>query len=281
MSAYKSFAVIGAGTLGLPIINALVAKNVSVVLLSRPGSAPKEVPKSVEVVHVDYTNAAAVAEVFKQHKVEVVLPTITTTASATQKPFADAAKLAGVKLFVPSEYGCPTDGHTDDLLAPKNEIAEYLKSINIPSARIYVGNFIEFIPWITSFGETGKFTIVGKGDAQMSFTSIGDIAGFVAHILTTLPASELENRIFRIQGDRGSFHSVASQFKTTVEHVDTISGETGPIKTALLTLFDTGAASTGWDAANKVERTGSEAAGSSNALWEGHHWKTIKEVHNL
>lgn len=124
MSSYKSFAVIGAGAIGLPIAGALAAaKDVSVVLLSRPGSSAKTVPSSVKVVQVDHNDAAAVAAVFKEHKVDVVLSTITTAASAAQKSLVDAAKLASVKLFVPSEYGLPTVGYNDGPMGEKNQIA--------------------------------------------------------------------------------------------------------------------------------------------------------------
>ncbi|KAJ7510296.1 hypothetical protein B0H11DRAFT_1846103 [Mycena galericulata] len=279
--AYKSFAVVGAGLLGLPIINALVAQKASVILLSRPQSADKAVPSEVQVVKVDFTDASAVAAVLKEHKVDVVVSTLATSAAAAQKPLVEAAKLAAVKLFVPSEFGMPTEGHTEGLLGEKNKIAESLKAAGIPSVRIYVGLFIEFVPWITGFSEHGKIRIIGQGDVPVSFTSFTDIAGFVGHILTTLPPSDLENRIFRIQGDRATFKDVALQFKTTVESVDRIPGEAGELKTSLLTVMSTGAGSTGWDPINKVDGSGDDAAGNANKFWPGHHWKTIRTVHNL
>ncbi|KAJ6466126.1 hypothetical protein C8R47DRAFT_1188118 [Mycena vitilis] len=281
MSTYKSFAVIGAGTLGVPLIEALVTKNVSVVLLSRPGSSAKPVPASVQVVHVDYTDAAAVAEVFEQYNVDVVLPTITATAGAAQRALADAAKLAQVKLFVPSEYGFPSDGCTEGIHGEKNEIDVYLKFLTIPTARIYNGLFTEFIPWLTGYtAENGKFAIVGKGEAPVSFTAVPDIAGFVAHILTTLPPSQLENRIFRLEGERASLNDVAGLFKASIEYVDSVAGEAAELKTGVARELDSGAGSTGWDRVENVEGLGSDAAGSANALWPGHHWKTIKEVHS-
>jgi len=281
MSAYKSFAVVGAGTVGLPIVNALAAQNVTVIVLSRPGSSTKTVPSGVQVVQVDFNDAVAVAAVLKEHKVDVVLSTVTTTASAAQKSLVDAAKLAAIKLFVPSEYGFPTEGQTQGPLAVKNEIAEYLKSANIPSTRIYTGAFTEFIPWLADYSAGGKIKVIGKGDAPISYTSIPDIAGFVAYILTTHPPSELENRILRLEGDRASLNELAVQFKTSVEHVDSIEGEGGEFKTRLHNLIDAGAGSTGWDGVKNAEGTGSNAAGSGNALWPGHHWQTIKEVHKL
>jgi hypothetical protein len=80
-----------------------------------------------------------------------------------------------------------------------------------------------------------------------------------------------------------SLNDLGALFKTgtSVEHVENITGEAGEIKTSLLTLFDSGTGSSGWDAANKMEGSGSNAAGSVDALWPGHQWRTIEEVHNL
>ncbi|KAF8146402.1 hypothetical protein K438DRAFT_1869623 [Mycena galopus ATCC 62051] len=282
MSAYKSFAVAGGGRLGLPIINALAARNASVVLLSRPGYSTKTVPSGVQVAEVDFTDTEAVAAVLKQHKVDVVLATLGPTAAAAQKPLVDAAKLAVVKLFVPSEYGTPTDGYTEGRWVAKAEIAAYLKSLNIPSARIYNGVFMEFIPWLVDYTPGGKIKVVGAGDTPVSFTSVLDIAGFVAHILTTLPPSALENQVFRLEGERCTLSSLAAQFNTTVERVEKITGEGGEQKTGLQVMMNSGAGTTGWDEVAKVEHTtGSEATGSANKLWEGHEWRSIKEVHGL
>ncbi|KAJ7027859.1 hypothetical protein C8F04DRAFT_1189068 [Mycena alexandri] len=60
MSAHKSFVVVGDGTVGIPLINSPAAKNVSVILLSRPGSSAKTVPSGVMVIEVDTNDAAAV-----------------------------------------------------------------------------------------------------------------------------------------------------------------------------------------------------------------------------
>ncbi|KAJ7660916.1 hypothetical protein DFH06DRAFT_1089329 [Mycena polygramma] len=287
MSAYRSFAVVGGGTIGLPIVGALATHNVSVILLSRPGSSTKSVPPTVQVVHVDYSDAAAVSAVFNQHKIDVVVSTVNIKALSAQKALADAAKIAGVKLFLPSEFGAASDaqpeGFHDTTLGTgdKHKAAEYLKFLNIPSTRIFPGLFIEYIPWVLGYADDGKVRIVGKGEAPASFTSIDDIAGFVAYILMALPPSHLENQIFRLEGDRASLNELGTRFNTTVEHVDRITGENveeAEAKTILSGLLSSGAANPGWDAANGVERSGSEAAGSGNAVWPGHHWKTIKEV---
>ncbi|KAJ7677336.1 NAD(P)-binding protein [Mycena rosella] len=281
MSTYKSFAVVGGGTIGLPIVHALAAQHVSVVLLSRPESSTKSVPPGVQVAKVDYNDAQAVAAVFKEHKVDVVLATLGSRAIDAQKPLVEAAKLAAVKLFAPSEYGMATDGYTEGVLGDKKQIADDLKAAGIPSVRFYTGMFTEGIPRLVGYPEHGKVRIVGKGEVPVSWTSIPDIAGFVAHVLTTLPPSELENRGFRIEGDRTTMNELGALFKTSVEHVDHITGEGGEFTTFLLTVLESGAGSTGWNETTKSEGSGSAAAGSANALWPGHKWQTIKEVLNL
>jgi hypothetical protein len=68
MPTYKSFAVVGGGRIGLPIVSALASHGASVILLSWPGSAPKTVPSTVKVIQVDYNNVAATAAVFKNRE---------------------------------------------------------------------------------------------------------------------------------------------------------------------------------------------------------------------
>ncbi|KAJ6592581.1 hypothetical protein B0H19DRAFT_1215336 [Mycena capillaripes] len=282
MSSYKSFAVIGAGALGSTIVAALAAQNLPVVVLARPGSkSTGKLPAGAKLATVDTSDAAAVAAVFKEHSIDVVLSTVTGYAIGAQKSFVEAAKAANIKLFVPSEYGVPTEGLNEGVWAEKNQIAEQLKSAGIPSLRIYNGLFTEYIPWVFLNAETKKIHIVGKGEAPLSATALPDVAGFVVHVLTTLPAAELENKIFRIEGDRTTANDLGALFKTAVEYVTDIPGEMGDIKTRVATELDSGLGSTGWSVVTMSEGTGDAAANSANKLWPGHHWKTIKEVHGL
>ncbi|KAJ7773302.1 hypothetical protein B0H16DRAFT_1714196 [Mycena metata] len=280
MNTYKSFAVVGGGRVGLPVVTGLAAKNVSVILLSR--SSTKTPPSGVQLIQVDTSDVAAVTVILKEHKVDVVISTIHASSpedAAGQKPVVDAAKAAGVKLYVPSEFGSPTDGHTEGLLGAKNKLAEYAKSIGLPSVRIYTGLFTEFIPFLMGYDTNGKIRVIGKGDTPVSFTALSDVTGFVVYVLATLPPSELENHIFRLEGDRATSNELATKFNTSVDHIDSVPGEGGEFITHLLQTFEAGPGSSGWDEADK--REGSEGAASGNAWWPSHRWKTIKEVHNL
>ncbi|KAF8169000.1 hypothetical protein K438DRAFT_1730376 [Mycena galopus ATCC 62051] len=284
MKPYKSFAVVGAGTVGLPIIRALATRNVSVLLLSRPGSPTKTLPSGVKVVHIDYNDATAVAALFNEHKIDVVISTVAIAGLVGQTSLVDAAKLSGVQLFVPSEFAAPTDSQPPGTNNPiggtgaKNMIAEYSRSVGLPSLRIFTGPFTEGIPYLLGYS-TGQLVIVGKGEVPVSFTAVPDIAGFVAHVLTSLAPSKLDDHIFRLEGERTSLNDLGVQLNVPVKHVDRIDGEEA--KTGLLKLLDSGAGSTGWDEENQREKTGSDAAGSGNAFWPGHSWKSIKEVLNF
>jgi hypothetical protein len=50
--------------------------------------------------------------------------------------------------------------------------------------------------------KNGKITIKGEGNSSQSMTTVGDVARFVTHVLTTLPRDQIEWTKFRIEGDR-------------------------------------------------------------------------------
>ncbi|KAJ7746376.1 hypothetical protein B0H16DRAFT_1889188 [Mycena metata] len=244
MSAYKSFAVVGGGRVGLPVAAGLATKNVSVIILSR--SSNQIPPSGVQLVQVDTSDTAAVTAVLKEHKVDVAISTVDVGGGewdVVQKPVVDAAKAAALKLYIPGEFGIPTDEHTAGVLGGKNKFAQYVKSIGVPYLRIHA--------------------------------SAVDV--LLVHVLTALPPSELENRTLRIEGERATLNEIARKLKTTLNHVESVEGQ--EFLTYMLKIFEYGGRSTGWDEVNKKE--GSEGAASGNALWPGHHWKTIEEALNL
>jgi saccharopine dehydrogenase-like NADP-dependent oxidoreductase len=122
MSTYKSFAVVGAGVIGLPIIEALLNREVSVLVLTR-SSIKTQLPEGVMTTTVDYNDAQSITKVFKIHGVEVVISTLNAEGVASQNKIAEAAKEAGVKLFAPSEFGVPTQGGKGGFLEIKDNSA--------------------------------------------------------------------------------------------------------------------------------------------------------------
>ncbi|KAH7908255.1 hypothetical protein BJ138DRAFT_1013162 [Hygrophoropsis aurantiaca] len=283
MSGFKSFAIAGAGpTMGGRIAKALLGYGVSVVALSRPSSAASTaagLPDSVKVAAVDYADIPAVTSVLRENKIDVVISALAYGALPAQTPLADAAKAAGVKLFVPSEYGMPTEGGKEGHMVPKSQFADYLKSLGVPTTRIYNGLFMEFLPWLTGV-DHGKLHILGKGENPISTTSLDDVSGFIAYVLTQLPPSKLENATFRIEGQRTTLNDVGALYgsKVPTAHVTELP-EGFTKQTFLHGQIEKGRLSSGWN--NYTDSDEPEKAASGNAAWEGHKWKSVKEALNL
>ncbi|KAL0579897.1 hypothetical protein V5O48_002068 [Marasmius crinis-equi] len=280
-SNFKSFAILGVGTIGIHFLDAFLAAGISPLVLTRK-SSNKTFPPSVRVAKVDLENVDEIAKVLKENNVEVIVSAIGTTAIPAQYPVADAAKEAGVKLFVPSEYGCPTDGisgypgeHESSPLAQKDKFAQYLKSIGLPYTRVASGAFFDYIPWLTGLAENGKINIAGKGNEPVSFTDVSDLAGYLVHILTTLPPSELENKSLRIEGDSATLLDIAKRWKKDVQYVEQVPGEPTWVINYFSGLIEGGRASVSWDYALNGRRQGESA--NDNGLWSGHKWKTLDD----
>ncbi|KAH7928881.1 NAD(P)-binding protein [Leucogyrophana mollusca] len=287
MSQFASFAVAGAGpTIGVYIVKALLEYNVRVLVLSRPSSSRgNDLPEhaNLTVALVEYTDVHAVASLLSLHKVDALISAVSFAGHAAQTPLADAAKQAGVKLFVPSEFGIPTGGGAEGVAFIKTQFAAYLQSIDLPCLRLYNGVFHKFIPFFAAVPDTGKFHIVGEGKSPVSFTSPVDVAGFLAHILVTLKHTQFYNIELRIEGERLTLSEVAHLYgeKAPVIYVDTLpkSLPLVEVRSMLQHEFESGAGSSGWNRA--LKKDDAEAAKSGNALWEGHAWVTVKEALGL
>ncbi|KAH7883982.1 hypothetical protein F5I97DRAFT_2065851 [Phlebopus sp. FC_14] len=284
---FTSFAIVGAGPhIGIPIVKAFLAIERPILVIARPTSDISILPtddSNLRVVRADYTSVSEVAKILEAHKIDVLISGVSfvTGGVDVQNVLAGAAQAAGVKLFVPSEYGMPSTSE-QGLTGTKARSASYLKSIGLPSLRIYNGMFHEFIPWLVCLDETGKFNIVGKGQDSVSFTSIKDVADYIAHVLTTQPPSRLLDVELRIEGQRISLSEIGKMYKDKVPviYTDTLPTEGVShvgVRQQLHLNFVNGGGSCGYDGVQDDE----ELAKSGNALWEGHQWLSIQEVLGL
>ena len=129
------------------LLQHLVNNGANVTVVTRPGSSSK-LPSGVNAATVDITNVQALSKAFKDNKIEVVVSTVSQAALHGQNLLADAAKAAGVQLFVLSEFGYSTVGRTGGLFGVKAEAAAYLQEIGLPSLRIFVsGNRRKCLSW--------------------------------------------------------------------------------------------------------------------------------------
>lgn len=144
-----------------------------------------------------------------------------------QLPLADAAKSAGVKLFVPTEFGNPTDDPSTisekSPLAVKVATHKKLRELGLPYALFFTGPFTDFcfVPFLGVDLENGKASVGGDGNTPISWTARPDIARFLAYVLTELPPSKLEWAIFRIEGERASYNQIFAAYeKKTGKKID-------------------------------------------------------------
>ncbi|KAF8125916.1 hypothetical protein K438DRAFT_2147935 [Mycena galopus ATCC 62051] len=289
------------GNIRLPVISALATKNVAVILLARPSSSAKAIPLGTygRRGNLHYSRQKPLVDAAKL-AAKLFVPSEYTMPSRghTEGIFGVKNEMTGqdlsihpmvqTGLFPYLTANCKILGHfvsstsgalaacEDWLLraavngssggdAPSSfmtsilqlagNLSLFLQPESIPQSGLNSPCFSLTIP-------TGAKSVVAKGETPI-------IPGFAAHASTTLPPSELNNCILRLEGDRSTLNDLTVLFKTSVEHL--------PV--------DTGAGSTCWDEVQleKVEGTGENAAGSAltNALWPGHQCQTIKDLHKL
>ncbi|KAL2125955.1 hypothetical protein VTI74DRAFT_2085 [Chaetomium olivicolor] len=186
--------VVGAsGNLGAPIVQALLAAGFKVTAITRENST-STFPDAVEVRRANLTSVESLTKAFSGQ--DVVIITVATSASGSQIPFIDAAIAAGVKRFIPAEWGHNTrpgklNGPLADMLGGKTRTIDYL----IEKAK--------FNPWLTWTGiatssffdwglDNGKFginlatktaTIFDSGNEPASASTLVFIAQAVVAVL--------------------------------------------------------------------------------------------------
>ena len=133
-------------------------------------------PSGVKVATVDLTDVNALTKAFKEHNIEVVVSTVSMAAIPGMHLLIDAAKAAGVQLFIMSEFGHSMVGRTSGIFGAKAKAAEYLQQIRLAMHdMLSLTNF--FVEWYIHHlhplvVDSGKFKILGKGDKKSSFTHI-------------------------------------------------------------------------------------------------------------
>lgn len=109
--------------------------------------------KGATAVQVDYSSVTNLTEVFIAHKVDVVFalqpPGLTDAAAIEQVDLlAEAAKAAGVKLFVPPEYGNPSteveDPETKGIFKERTRVHQMLKKMDLPYALFFTGPWTDY-----------------------------------------------------------------------------------------------------------------------------------------
>ncbi|KAK4936576.1 hypothetical protein LTR10_022563 [Elasticomyces elasticus] len=201
----KVIVVGGSGLTGAEIVRHLLRANFDVSVLSRASSnAP--VPEGAKVIKTDYSHNSLV-DAFKCQ--DAVVSAMATFHLDQQFPVIDAAAEAGVRRFIPSEYGVDTSGPAITKLVPltglKRDTIERLKtkqSTGMSWTGLIVGAFFDSIfdmPGILGVNMAGKtITVYDGGDVPFEATNLAQIGRAVTAILSAEHLDETANRYIYI-----------------------------------------------------------------------------------
>ncbi|KAE8446483.1 hypothetical protein EG329_011946 [Mollisiaceae sp. DMI_Dod_QoI] len=224
MSGYKNFAIAGTGEIGTPIIEQLLARRIdgtvsTVVVLTRQSKVNEDLKAKGAIFRtVDYSKLDTLTAALQGIDVVIVAVTVTPEALNVQFPLADAARQAGVKLFIPSEFGNRTEGKTGGMWSIKDAVKKYLVKIGLPYAQFFNGAFIDW--FLVNHPEHGAFdwphnkiVIKGTGNTPISWTTQTDVARYVAHVLTSLTPNQLKDTTFAIEGERKTLNEIVGEYQ--------------------------------------------------------------------
>ncbi|KAH8550696.1 hypothetical protein BGW37DRAFT_498058 [Umbelopsis sp. PMI_123] len=221
MSSFKSIAVIGgSGNIGQFIVNALLDAKVfsTIKVLTRLESA-KAAPeklnnlkaKGAQVVAVDLTNEDAVADALQG--ADAVISVTSTDGLNNQYVWIKAAVRAGVKRFLPSEYGLNTQTTPGPIFDKKRAIQREIEKNGLEYTYVFTSLFADetIIPYLGFDVKEGAATLVGDSSVPLSLAYRKDIAAFVVEILKNPSVSR--NKALQIVSTRTSFDGIVERFK--------------------------------------------------------------------
>ncbi|KAM3544067.1 Isoflavone reductase [Beauveria bassiana] len=195
----QNVTLVGAtGNVGSIALDKLSASRHNLQVLRRLGSK-STYPASVKVVDVDFSSVDALTRALQGQ--DVVISTLPADVAALQTTLVDAAVAAGVKRFLPSEFGCNLDNalaRQIPVFGEKIKIQEYLKERaaagRISYTFVYSGPFLDWgiqNQFVLSVADY-KPRLLDDGKALFSATNLDTVGSALVGILDHL--DETKNR---------------------------------------------------------------------------------------
>ncbi|KAL7619790.1 hypothetical protein AAE478_010333 [Parahypoxylon ruwenzoriense] len=204
MSSITKVALVGAkGNLGEKVLEQLLIAGFQVSVLTRKSSS-QTFPSSVTVKEVDYDSLESLTAALQGQ--DAVVSTIASAALPQQLPLIDAAVKAGVKRFIPSEFGSDTLNEKTSRLpgyTVKVQIQEALKKAAAESRLTYTFIFNgPFLDWGISAGflanvKDRSIELPDGGNNKTSVTTLASIGKAVVGVLKNL--EQTKNRGVYVQ----------------------------------------------------------------------------------
>jgi len=195
MSTIKNVTVVGAsGNLGPSIVQALLSSNFTVTAFTRADSK-STFPTGVHVTKVEYADRTSLVTALKGQ--DAVVSAIATPALLQQKAIIEAAVEAGVKRFIPSEFGInttklPAGSGVEKILAGKLEVQNLLnEKVKSNEGFSWTGVSTSlFFDWNLKTGSLGfsipnkTATVWDSGDEPWTGTNLSTIGQAIASVLS-------------------------------------------------------------------------------------------------
>lgn len=205
MSTIKTVAVAGAtGAVGSPLVKELLEAGFTVTALTRPDSK-NTLPPSVKTAKVNYDDIESLKAALQGQ--DALVSTVSTFSIDQQFKLVDAAIAAGVKRFIPSEFGCDlSKSPARDLpvFAPKVQVQQDIiqKSKGTQTTYTFIYNNL-FLDWAIDFGfglnlKEKKMELVDGGDKPYTTTPIPFVAKGIVSVLKH--PEETANKEIRLHG---------------------------------------------------------------------------------
>ncbi|GLA06490.1 hypothetical protein AnigIFM60653_007428 [Aspergillus niger] len=203
MPKIETVAIAGAsGTLGPHVFQALVNAGFRVSILTR-SNKPGAYASNINVFDVDFNSVESLTTALKG--VDAVVSTVGGAAVDNQTVLIDAAIAAGVKRFIPSEFGNVTTNPKvekfpvySSVFKIRNYLQENAAAGKLSWTVLACGAFLDLVlntPTLLDF-QNHTVTILDEGDNRISSTSLPAVGKAIAAILQNFDATE--NRVMHV-----------------------------------------------------------------------------------
>ncbi|PON25083.1 hypothetical protein TGAM01_v206164 [Trichoderma gamsii] len=233
MSEIKKVIVVGAGGYLNPVvISSLQSHGFSVSVLVRDTSNVVS-PAGTTVYRTDYSESSLLLA-FKGQ--DAVVNTITMPDFEVQKKMIDVAVLAGVKRFIPAEFGIDTSKEETveimTFLKMKPRIIQYLRSIQdkITWTGIITGPFFDWSlrQGFFSFNVPSRTAYIhqpGYHTHRFSWSNLANVAEAVAHVLFSKNFPIVDNRYVHVRSFNASQDEILESLVSATKRVDIARGQ--------------------------------------------------------
>ncbi|KAI1645286.1 NAD(P)-binding protein [Daldinia loculata] len=190
MTTITKVAIAGAkGDLGEPVFEQLLKAGFQITVITRKGSSHIW-PSNITVKEANYDSLDSLTEALQGQ--DAVVSTITTSSLSAQINLIDAAVKAGVKRFIPSEFGSDTFNAKASQLPcykPKIEVQQALKKAAAESSltwtAVLCGPFLDWAIRVGFFADVKNRTISlpDGGNNTASSTTLPTVGKAVVGVL--------------------------------------------------------------------------------------------------